>query len=210
MAKKSKRPPQIDKGEYLKVEVDEQWLHTVVGKDFYDADFYRIIDFFVLHSPCKVSSYSPRTLESMGWKNLWQSSRFRSLFDEIMGLVENISFLQHEAKNHFLEMWNTLNREVFFEINGDVYAVITHAGESNPRMDLLHHIRNSFAHGRFAIIRDHKEYFIFLEDVSTINKLPGIYATARICLKKTSLLQLIDFFEKKGDRVRNLSSLYEK
>ena len=77
---KNRKPPKIIESDYLKVEPDEQWLHAVVGKGFYDADFYRIIDFFVLHSPCRVSSYSPRSLESMGWKNPWQSSRFRLAF----------------------------------------------------------------------------------------------------------------------------------
>lgn len=209
MAKKIKKPPHIDGDKYLKVEPDEQWLHTIIGKEFYDADFYRIIYFFVLHSPCRVSSYSPRLLESIGWKNPWQSSRFRLAFDEIMGLVENKTFFQHEAKNHFLEMWNRLGREELFAIDGESYAVVIHAGESNPRMDLLHHIRNAFAHGRYAVKCDHNEYYIFMEDVSTIKRLPGLYVTARMCLKKSDLLQLIDFFEKKGDKAKKLCSLYE-
>lgn len=210
MGKKGNKPPQIKEEDYLKVEPDEQWLHTIAGKDFYDDSFYRIIDFFVLHSPCKVSSYSPRTLEYLGWVNPWQSSRFRNAYDEILGVEEATSFFHHEAKKHMLEMWNAIGRENFFEVDGNEFAVIIHAGEGNPRMDILHHIRNSFAHGRFAVVRDHNEYFIFMEDVTTISRLPGLYVTARMCFKKSSLISLIDFFEKKGDRAQELSSLFQK
>lgn len=207
---KNKKPPKINEVDYIKVEPDEQWLHAVVGKDFYDADFYRIIDFFVLHSPCKVSSYSPRSLEALGWKNPWQSSRFRSAFDGILGLVENTTLLHQEAKSHFQEMWISLGKEDFFTAGGSTYAVVVHAGESNPRMDVLHHIRNAFAHGRFAVKRDHNEYYIFMEDVGTINTLSGLYVNARICLKKSDMITLLEFFEKKSNEAKNLSSLYEE
>lgn len=203
MAKKGIKPPKINEAEYIKVEADEQWLHSKPGKDFYDDGLYRIVDFFVLHSPCKVSSYSPKTLESLGWANPWQSSRFRAAFDEIAGLNENNTFFYNESKNHLIENWNMLGKEVFFEVNGE-YAVITHAGESNPRMDLIHHIRNSFAHGRFSVIRDHGEYYIFFEDVDTIKSLTGLYVTARMCFKKSTLLQWVDFFEIKTDKAKEL------
>ena len=210
MAKKNNKPPRIIESDYLKVEPDEQWLHAVVGKEFYDADFYRIIDFFVLHSPCRVSSYSPRSLESMGWKNPWLSSRFRSTFDELLGLVENTTLLYHKSKSYFRDIWISLGKENFFTVNGSTYAVVVYAGESNPRMDILHHIRNAFAHGRFAVKRDHNEYYIFMEDVGTINTLSGLYVNARICLKKSDMIALIDFFEKKSNKAKSLNSLYEE
>lgn len=210
MSKKKNKPPKVKEQEYIKIDSDEQWLHTLVGKDFYDESFYRIVDFFVLHSPCKISSYSPKTLESLGWVNPWQSSRFRNAFDEIMGVEEGISFLYHDAKNHMTEMWDTLERDKFFEVDGNAFVVIIRAGEGNPRMDILHHIRNAFAHGRFAVVRDHNEYYIFMEDVSKINGLSGLYVTARMCIRKSSLISLVEFFEKKGDRARELSSLFLK
>jgi len=208
MAKKERKSILVNENDYLKVEADENWLHDTVGKGFYDLDFFRIIDFFVLHSPCKESSYSPKTLESLGWKNPWHSRRFRDTFDGIPGFADGKSFFFHENKNHFLKMWNTYGIALFPGDEEREYAVLTYAGESNPRMDLLHHIRNAFAHGRFAVKKTHGEYYIYLEDVGTIRQLSGIFVMARICLKKATLIRWIDLFERKSENAKRLYSLY--
>ena len=130
MSQDNKKPPKVNQSDYLGVAAYESWLGTIVGKNFYDSDFYRIVDFFVLHSPCSGSSYSPKTLESLGWKNHWQSSQFRKAFDEIAGLIENDNFKHHESKNHFLELWEQLGRKVFFDVGGGEFAIIIRAGKA--------------------------------------------------------------------------------
>ena len=52
-------------------------------------------------------------------------------------------------------------------------------------MNLFHRIRNSFAHGRYKVIRERGEYYIYFEDVKTGNGYT--YVLARICLTKTIL-----------------------
>ena len=191
-------PKKIDRDDYLIVEPYESWLNSKPGKGFFDDSFYRIINFYVLHSPCKVSSYSPITLESLGWKNPWNSSRFRDTFDKIAGFASDESFYYHESKNHFLELWKQSGFEFFPSEDLSEYAVLIHAGESNPRMDLLHHIRNSLAHGRFSVVKDNREYYLFFEDVATIRGLNGaLVVNSRVCLKKSTLIAWIDFFEQK-------------
>lgn len=203
-----KKVPQINESEYIKVEPYASWINTNIERSFCDKEFYRIIDFYVLHSPCKVSSYSPKTLESLGWKNPWRSSRFRFTFDGISNLIEDDSFIYCKSKNHFLEKWESLCIEKFNEVDREL-AVIVHAGESNMRMDLFHHIRNAFAHGRFTIkIIQNEQYYLF-EDVCNIKNLSGIYVTARICLKKVTLISWIDFLEKKSIEAKELYSLYQ-
>ena len=208
MASSGKRktvPPQISKEEYLEVNKDEPWLHSLVGKALYDEEYYRIIDFYVLHSPCKVSSYSPRTLESLGWKNPWKSKTFRDTFDMVPGFREGENFRFHESKNHFLEMWNDYGLKDFFS-SEEEFAIYIYAGESNPRMDLLHHIRNAFAHGRFSCKKINREYYFYFEDVTEIKRLTGLFVTARICLKKTTLSEWLAIFEKRSDVAREMYS----
>lgn len=205
---KKTAPYKAQKTEYLEVSPDEPWLHTYIGKGFYDADFQRIIDFYVLHSPCKISSYTPHTIESFGWRNVWQSSTFRKTFDAVPGFVENDTFRWHESKNHFLEMWSDADWGDFFEIENKEFAVIIKAGETSQRMDLFHHIRNAFAHGRFAVKKVNKEYYIYFEDVTNISGYSGLFVNARMCLKKSTLIEWLNIFEKKSEAVKNLKSLF--
>lgn len=215
MAKKQKtisspkQPKQAkdNENDYLKVLPNELWLNSIIGKDFYDIDLLRLVDFYVLHSPCKVSSYSPITLERLGWKNPWHSSCFRAAFDEVAGFVEGENFIYSESKNHFLEKWTDLEYNFPSDCNNE-YAVFVKAGEGNPRMDLLHRIRNSLAHGRFTAVRRNGEFYISMEDVTELQGLNGLYVVARICLKKSTLISLMDFFERKSDKAKQLYSLH--
>ena len=206
--RKNKESSKTNKDEYLIVNKDESWLKTKIGKDFYDDDYHRIIEFYVLHSPCKVSSYTPCTLESLGWKNPWKSSRFRNAFDVVPGFIEADTFRHHESKNHFKEMWEDAGWGEFFSIEEKEFAIFVYAGESNPRMDLLHHIRNSFAHGRFSVIKKNREYYIYFEDLGQISGVGSMVVNARICLKKSTLVTWLNTFEQKTDAAKELSSLY--
>lgn len=206
--RKINTPPKVNSAEYLTVSPNEPWLYTKTGKDFFDDDYHRIIEFYVLHSPCKNSSYTACTLEKLGWKNPWYSKKFRKVFDDIPGFNEGDSFRHHKSTNHFNEMWDDAGWGEFFSIEQKEFAVFIYSGESNPRMDLLHHIRNSFAHGRFAVKRKNKEYYIYFEDVTTINGVKGLVVNARICLKKSTMIRWLDVFEKKNDIAKELSSIY--
>lgn len=90
------------------------------------------------------------------------------------------------------------------------FAVFTNAGESNKHLDLLHHIRNSFAHGRFTAkkIPRKDDYMILMEDV---NETCGCCkVTARIAIKKSTLLKWIDIFECKDEKAQNLQQELSK
>lgn len=200
--------PKVNLDEYIIVPSEEYWLKTKIGKDFYDDDYHRIIEFYVLHSPCRDSSYTPCTFESLGWKTTWKSRRFRKAFDDVPNFVENDTFRFHDSKNHFEEMWEAAGWGEFFSINGKEFAILVKAGESNRRMDILHHIRNSFAHGRFSVKKKNGEYYIYFEDVTRIHGIRGLVVNARICLKKSTLVTWLDTFEKKTDASKELSSIY--
>lgn len=211
MAPQKAGPPKIVATDYLEVSPHESWItDNAFNESGCKTDFYRIVDFFLLHSPCKFSSYTPRTLESLGWSSPWLSSRFRVEFDNVPGFIDGQNFRFQESKKQFLSEWRSygvkwIPNPPFYE-----FAVFVSAGEGNPRMDLLHRIRNSLAHGRYAIKKHNKETFVFFEDVSRIQGLPGIYVLARICLKLQTLINWIALFEKKSPEAKKLSSLYSQ
>lgn len=111
MAKKKRKTDNL-KGQKYRFEVNdfilaEEWSYTKPGRQFFDDDLLRIIDFFCLHSPCKQGSYSGLTLDILGWRNPWNSSRFRNRFIELLGLSEE-SFIYCDYQHCFKKEWEKL------------------------------------------------------------------------------------------------------
>lgn len=202
--------PKVQIGDYISVASSEEWFKDNLAESIYNDTFHRIVDFYVIHSPCKGSSYSPKSLENLGWRNPWISSRFREAFDEVCSFSDSKFFKFVDSINKLKEAWNISGFD-WIPVNPDKeFAVFAYAGESNPRMDLLHHIRNSLAHGRFTKKTYNHQEYLFLEDVNRVQNLQGLYIHARICIKITTLIEWIDLFEKRSTKAIELSSLYSE
>lgn len=200
MAKHKKVEKSFD--DYIVVNENEEWLRQPINKDFCDNDFMRIVLFYVLHSPCKQGSYSRINLEDFGWKNPWHSTRFKSLLDDTPNFSSD-SFLYTETQKGFKALWESANlADNFFDENGKEYAVFSYAGESNSHLDLIHHIRNALAHGRFTARKYNREFYIYMEDVRQIDSI--FVVNARIILKKKTLIEWIDIFECRSEKAKKL------
>ena len=68
MAKTTKKDNTLH-DDYIVVNETEEWLQRNINQEFANGDFFRIVMFYILHSPCKKGSYNPVKLESYGWKN---------------------------------------------------------------------------------------------------------------------------------------------
>lgn len=187
----AKTPPEG----YILVNAMENWLQRQIPTAFADTDFLKIILFFVLYSPCKKGSYSRIDLEEYGWKNPWHYEDFKTSLNQIAGFNEN-NWHYKEAQKDFKKFWETLGyQENFYDLENGEFVAFSNVGESNPFMNLLHHIRNSLAHGRFTAkkIPRRNDYYIYMEDVKPVD---GFYrVNARLILKKSTLLEWIDFFQ---------------
>lgn len=142
-----------------------------------NAKLMRIIQFFVLNSPCEHSSWGRKSMESYGWINYWHSSKFRALIKDAAELSE---FHQCSSLTEIARKWNDTyrGREKYYQSQNE-FAYFTKAGEESLLMDLFHHIRNAICHGRIRI----NDGYIFFEDVST----DGEKVKARICLQLVTL-----------------------
>ena len=90
MAKRNNKSFENLRGEKYKFNIEdhiiaEEWTYTRPGKAFFDLDYLEVLDFFCMHSPCKQGSFSPLTLEKIGWKNPWNSKKFRDRVGELIG-----------------------------------------------------------------------------------------------------------------------------
>ena len=190
--------------EYCLVNEIEPWMQEEIPADFADNGFFRIVLFYVLHSPCKKGSYSRTDLGWYQWKNPWYSERFKELLDSTARFDET-TFLHCDSKAGFRGTWLGSKFNDSFWYNRDIeFAVFSYAGESNPHLDLLHHIRNSLAHGRFTAkkIKMTSDYMVYFEDVDEVSETYRV--TARIALKKSTLTQWIDIFECKTEAAKEV------
>lgn len=186
--------------DYIVVNAIEPWLQQEISHGFANGDFFRIVMFYILRSPCKKGSYNPIKLENYGWKNPWHGKTLKNLLKVTAGFMEKTYFYA-EAQRDFKKLWAGSGfDDDFYNLTGKELVVFTHVGESNPYLDLLHHIRNSLAHGRFTATKYKSEYYIYMEDVKTESG--KLIVNARIILKRSTLIKWIDIFEGKAKEAK--------
>ena len=182
----------------------DSWIYCEPGKMFFDSDFLKIVDFFCLHSPCSQGSYSPRSLEKIGWQNPWKSKKFRNKLKSIAEFDER-NFVVSHYQHTFREAWEKSGYPDEFTRVRAPFAFLASAGESNDYLNLFHRIRNAFAHGRFNVIKERGEYYIYFEDVKTSNGCT--YVLARICLTKSILSAWREFLNIEGSSAIGFESI---
>ena len=67
---KGKKPKRPSSG-YVFTEDIPSWLIWITPEKFNDADLFRIITFYVFHSPCKGLSSQYKPIEDYGWTKPW-------------------------------------------------------------------------------------------------------------------------------------------
>lgn len=184
--------------------IADSWNYQRAGNSFFDKDYIEIIEFFCFHSPCRQGSYSPYSLEDLGWKNQWHSNKFREHLKALAGF-DNTNFIVTPNQYEFRDLWEKTEYPDDFTLVRSPFAFLAAAGENNDFMDLLHRIRNGFAHGRYNVIRDHGEYFIYFEDVKSSNGYT--YVLARICLTKTILNEWRLFLTMHSPSIKEFGSI---
>lgn len=49
-----------------------EWMTWIAPERFNDAELFRIVIFFVFHSPCSKISYMGKSLKEYGWNSPWE------------------------------------------------------------------------------------------------------------------------------------------
>ena len=179
--------------------VNPKWIDKKKKMEcYYDDDFFRILLFFVINTPCADVSYRSKDLEQYGWdKNVWKKSHLKNRLLKVTELERGRTFIVADkidemkkiceiagTKNNFYQYWNN-------------EKIVIYNSRKNEFLSVFHHIRNSLAHGRFEIYEDKlgSITYVMEDGVRTKNKFE---VRARMILKKQTLINWIDILERKS------------
>ncbi len=168
------------------------WLRDVENIG-YDDDFWKIVDFYLLHSICEKQSWKGMSLSYYLWKKYpWNPSSY--LKDKILKAIwgEEKPCLYAADKRTDLESkiyGKDLDEDFYLNSSQQRAGYVKQTAYKNEIMSLFHHIRNGLAHGRYGLSAlNENDYMFFIEDGD--RKDDRFIVTARIAIKKTSLLSI--------------------
>lgn len=172
-----------------------KWLEWIAPEEFHNEELFRIVIFYVFHSPCTGLSAMGKSLADYKWHKPWckpyylnkqlkqASSNFNLLFSAKSYDKMSEALGKADLNDNFP---NDLSRE----------RICIYNNENNQFMSVFYHIRNAFAHGRLNIVDSNGECVFVLEDIVPNKKSPQCQkVSARMILRRSTLLKWIDIIE---------------
>lgn len=198
--RKAKRAP----SGFIFAEDRPAWVEWIVPEKFNNLELLRIVVFFVFHSPCVGTTGSPgcpsamgKPLVEYGWSERWGNYRTKGTLNNILrNASSNFSFLYSATGNNdIFQACQKANLYDGFPQDLDIERAAISISDKNQFLSLFRHIRNAFSHGRINMceMADGDLMFIF-EDVGR-KKADRIPVSARMMLRKSTLLRWIDIIE---------------
>lgn len=193
MRKKMKRSP----SGYVTAEETPTWLEWVDFRRLNDEKLFRIVTFYVFHSPCtkpKPLSAMSRPITDYGWSQKWANYRTPTSLNYILRKASTTSSLIYSAvgNNDIQQACEKADLLDNFPSNIDRERVAIALSDQNQFLSLFRHIRNALSHGRLSMkaLSDGDVSFI-LEDIAT-NR---VNVSARMILRRSTLLKWIEIIE---------------
>lgn len=174
------------------------WLEIPLPNSPKDKEhLHQLLDFFLVQSPCRFQSNRRRSIEDewgIGGR-LTDKSMKERLDAIVFDGASNI--LIKDSKKNLVQIAaeRNLGNDFYRHLDRQI-AIFTQAnnrGNTNTYMSFFYHLRNSLAHGRFAILNrtDGKQVFLF-ED-GQFGKSQEVFSlNARGIIELDSLLLIID------------------
>lgn len=171
------------------------WMRWIAPEYFNDQDLFRIVIFFVFHSPCSNLSSMGKPLSEYGWNTPWRKPYYlnRQLKQAASSYELIYSAKDYNGMDDALEKAN-LKSNFPSELSHERICIYDKQG--NQFLSVFYHIRNAFAHCRLNMVDVDGECVFILEDVQPKNDADKLKVTARMILRKTTLLKWINLIEK--------------
>ena len=168
-----------------------EWLEWIAPTRFNNPELFRIVIFYVFHSPSDGLSAMHKSLHEYGWSEPWKKPQYLNRKLKDLSTNEFLLFSADKYKNMKaeLEKANLLNN--FPMIDGTERICILN-NKKNQFMSVFYHLRNAFAHCRLNMVDvsgEENDYFFILEDVYRDR------VSARMILRKSTLLKWINLIE---------------
>lgn len=168
------------------------WLHWIAPEKFNDDELFRIVTFFVFHSPCPMLSSMGKELAEYGWNTPWRKPYYLNRHLRQASTNYNLLFsaASYDRMSDACEKANLLDN---FPSDLHTERISIYDIKHNQFMSVFYHLRNAFAHCRMNIVDVDGECTFILEDV--LKDKEKYKVTARMILRKSTLLRWIDIIE---------------
>lgn len=182
----------------LCVGVNAPWIDARDSDTPYAASINTLVDFFVTHSPCKYQSNKPYRLEEIWGLSPWSSERVlkRPLSRILFGSGE-VRLFNENSKDKTEDRLRELGfaSDNFPKLADRQWAVYTRVGSNGNKsqyMSLFYHLRNAFAHARWALVDGG---YLAFEDGKAIGGRATFEVSARGILSLESLVELVGYLQ---------------
>lgn len=182
----------------ITTERNPEWINWIAPDRFNDKDLFRIVIFFVFHSPCVQLSSMRKTLLEYGWTAPWKKPYYlnRQLRQAASNYELLFSAKGYDEMDVALEKANLRDT---FPSDFSRERICIYDNQGNQFLSVFYHIRNAFAHCRLNMVDVDGECVFILEDVQPKKNSNQLKVSARMILRKSTLLKWIDLIEN-GER----------
>lgn len=170
------------------------WIRWIAPEHFNDQDLFKIVIFFVFHSPCSNLSSMGKTLDEYGWSAPWRKPYYLNKQLRQASLYELVVY---SAKG-YNEMDVALEKADLKETFPSDFSrerVCIYDNQGNQFLSVFYHIRNAFAHCRLNMVDVDGDCVFIFEDVQPKKNSNQLKVSARMILRKSTLLKWIDLIE---------------
>ena len=176
------------------VNESEPWLRWITPNEFNDAELFRIVIFFVFHSPCPTLSAMGRQLADYNWNTPWKKPYYLNRHLKRASTNYNLLFTakSYDTMDVALKRGNLYDD---FPSDLKTERICVYDNMHNQFLSVFYHIRNAFAHCRLNMIDVDGECVFVLEDIVRDKKKNTLKLSARMVVKKSTLLNWINLIE---------------
>ncbi len=176
------------------VNENETWLRWIAPNEFSDEELFRIVIFFVFHSPCPTLSAMGRMLDEYNWHTPWRKPYYLNKHLKQISTNSNLLYTakSYETMSDALKSGNLYDN---FPNDLGTERICVYDNMHNQFLSVFFHIRNAFAHCRLNMVDVNGECVFVLEDIVRDKKKNTLKVSARMIIKKSTLIKWIDLIE---------------
>lgn len=170
----------------------EPWLRWIAPEEFADAELFRIVTFFVFHSPCPNISSMGKSLSEYGWNAPWKKPYY--LNKQLRRAASNYNILYSATSCDTLEaalVKANLDVGIPSDLTTERIAIVD--SKKNQFQSVFCHIRNALAHCRINMVEVNGECVFVMEDTKKSGE--RLNVSARMIIRKSTLLNWINIIE---------------